>query len=70
MDNFYQSALVGSVPANQLTGLKEVTEVFCLRFSSPTSSSEAKPEKPAETRNDSINEMQENQKVRKWHQLM
>uniref|UniRef100_A0A8C0FJ61 KIAA1671 n=1 Tax=Bubo bubo TaxID=30461 RepID=A0A8C0FJ61_BUBBB len=31
-------------------------------FSSPTSSSEAKPEKPAETRNDSINEMQENQK--------
>ncbi|XP_074966705.1 uncharacterized protein KIAA1671 homolog isoform X1 [Phalacrocorax aristotelis] len=30
-------------------------------FSSPTSSSEAKPEKPAETRNDSINEMQENQ---------
>ncbi|KFQ72516.1 Uncharacterized protein KIAA1671, partial [Phaethon lepturus] len=39
-------------------------------FSSPTSTSEAKPEKPAETRNDSINEMQENQKVRKWHQLM
>ncbi|KAM6051121.1 LOW QUALITY PROTEIN: uncharacterized protein KIAA1671 homolog [Theristicus caerulescens] len=31
-------------------------------FSSPTSSSEAKPEKPAETRNDSISEMQENQK--------
>ncbi|KAM9280802.1 uncharacterized protein KIAA1671 homolog [Morus bassanus] len=31
-------------------------------FSSLTSSSEAKPEKPAETRNDSINEMQENQK--------
>ncbi|KAM9625144.1 uncharacterized protein KIAA1671 homolog isoform 2-T5 [Morphnus guianensis] len=31
-------------------------------FSSPTSSSEAKPEKPAETRNDSINEMQENPK--------
>ncbi|XP_010282823.1 PREDICTED: uncharacterized protein KIAA1671-like, partial [Phaethon lepturus] len=31
-------------------------------FSSPTSTSEAKPEKPAETRNDSINEMQENQK--------
>ncbi|XP_075024263.1 uncharacterized protein KIAA1671-like [Calonectris borealis] len=31
-------------------------------FSSPTSSNEAKPEKPAETRNDSTNEMQENQK--------
>ncbi|XP_009705257.1 PREDICTED: uncharacterized protein KIAA1671-like, partial [Cariama cristata] len=31
-------------------------------FSSPTSSSEAKPEKPAETRNDSINETQEHQK--------
>ncbi|XP_014800296.1 PREDICTED: uncharacterized protein KIAA1671 homolog [Calidris pugnax] len=31
-------------------------------FSSPTSSSEAKPEKPAETRNDSVNETQENQK--------
>ncbi|XP_054075039.1 uncharacterized protein KIAA1671 homolog isoform X1 [Rissa tridactyla] len=31
-------------------------------FSSPTSSSEAKPEKPAESRNDSINETQENQK--------
>ncbi|XP_032850897.2 uncharacterized protein KIAA1671 homolog isoform X1 [Tyto alba] len=31
-------------------------------FSSPTSSSEAKPEKLAETRNDSVNEMQENQK--------
>ncbi|KAM9219563.1 uncharacterized protein KIAA1671 homolog [Leptosomus discolor] len=31
-------------------------------FSSPTSSSDAKPEKPAETRNDSISEMQENQK--------
>ncbi|KAM6404100.1 uncharacterized protein KIAA1671 homolog [Rhynochetos jubatus] len=30
-------------------------------FSSPTSS-EAKPEKPAETRNDSVSEMQENQK--------
>ncbi|XP_050762925.1 uncharacterized protein KIAA1671 homolog isoform X1 [Gymnogyps californianus] len=31
-------------------------------FSSLTSSSEAKPEKPAETRNDSVDEMQENQK--------
>ncbi|XP_026715224.1 uncharacterized protein KIAA1671 homolog [Athene cunicularia] len=31
-------------------------------FSSPASSGEAKPEKPAETRNDPINEMQENQK--------
>ncbi|KFO94489.1 Uncharacterized protein KIAA1671, partial [Buceros rhinoceros silvestris] len=34
-------------------------------FSSPTSSGEAKPEKPAETRNDSINDVQENPKVRK-----
>ncbi|KFM09895.1 Uncharacterized protein KIAA1671 [Aptenodytes forsteri] len=39
-------------------------------FSSPTSSSEAKPEKPSETRNDSCNEMQGNKKVRKWHQLV
>ncbi|XP_019328558.1 PREDICTED: uncharacterized protein KIAA1671-like [Aptenodytes forsteri] len=31
-------------------------------FSSPTSSSEAKPEKPSETRNDSCNEMQGNKK--------
>ncbi|KAM6112159.1 uncharacterized protein KIAA1671 homolog [Pterocles gutturalis] len=31
-------------------------------FSSPTSTSEAKPEKPAETRNDFDNEIQENQK--------
>ncbi|XP_010161039.1 uncharacterized protein KIAA1671-like, partial [Antrostomus carolinensis] len=31
-------------------------------FSSPTSTCEAKPEKPAETRNDSVNEMQENTK--------
>ncbi|KAM6318291.1 uncharacterized protein KIAA1671-like [Podargus strigoides] len=31
-------------------------------FSGPTSTSEAKPEKPAETRNDSLSEMQENQK--------
>ncbi|XP_068268780.1 uncharacterized protein KIAA1671 homolog isoform X1 [Nyctibius grandis] len=31
-------------------------------FSSPTSPSEAKPEKPAETRNDSINDLQEYQK--------
>ncbi|KFW83336.1 Uncharacterized protein KIAA1671 [Manacus vitellinus] len=36
-------------------------------FSSPTSSSEAKPEKPAEARTDPIHEMQENPKVRKWH---
>ncbi|KFP57410.1 Uncharacterized protein KIAA1671, partial [Cathartes aura] len=32
-------------------------------FSSLTSSSEAKPEKPAETRNDSVDEMQENEKL-------
>ncbi|XP_009870561.1 PREDICTED: uncharacterized protein KIAA1671-like [Apaloderma vittatum] len=31
-------------------------------FSSPTSSGEVKPEKPAETRNDSMGDMQENQK--------
>ncbi|XP_075626155.1 uncharacterized protein KIAA1671 homolog isoform X1 [Balearica regulorum gibbericeps] len=35
---------------------------FTKMFSSPTTTSEAKPEKPAETRNDSINGMQENQK--------
>ncbi|XP_054248577.1 uncharacterized protein KIAA1671 homolog isoform X1 [Indicator indicator] len=33
-------------------------------FSSPTSSSEAKPEKSAETRNDSTSEMQEKQKIK------
>ncbi|KFO13283.1 Uncharacterized protein KIAA1671, partial [Balearica regulorum gibbericeps] len=43
---------------------------FTKMFSSPTTTSEAKPEKPAETRNDSINGMQENQKVREWHQLV
>lgn len=45
-------------------------KVFSLRFSSPTSSSEAKTEKPADIRNGSVNETQEHQKVRKWHQPM
>ncbi|XP_010124899.1 PREDICTED: uncharacterized protein KIAA1671-like, partial [Chlamydotis macqueenii] len=35
-------------------------------FSSPTSSSEAKPEKPAEVRNSSINEIQESQKSKEF----
>ncbi|KFV77361.1 Uncharacterized protein KIAA1671 [Dryobates pubescens] len=39
-------------------------------FSSPTTSSEAQPEKAAETRNSSTSDMQEKQKVRKQHQGM
>lgn len=49
--------------------LKELNGAFCLRFSSPTSStSEVKPEKAAEVRNGFGSETREHQKVRKWHQ--